>query len=108
MKVINSSYNVLTIDIGEVTSGTDTIVGTSLDYRAIKRCTKKSGIIRVKAKISGNSMMGTCEVNPSTTGDLLECTCLTNYGNSLKAVVATVWEDEGKCKTNVSITSLSN
>ena len=106
MKVLNSSYNVLTIDIGSVTASTDTEVGTALDYRAIKRCTAKSGLIRVKATIGGNSMMGTCEVNPSTTGDLLECTCLTNYGGALKAVVATVWEANGKCMTNVSVSSI--
>ena len=105
MKVMNNSYNVLTIDIGSVTAGTDTEVGTSLDYRAIKKCAGKSGVIRVKATIGGNSMMGTCEVNPSTTGDLLECTCLTNYGGSLKAVVATVWEADGKCKCNVTVSS---
>lgn len=107
MKVINSSYNVLTIDIGSITAGSDTSVGTALDYRMIKRCSAKSGLVRVKAVIGGNSMMGTCEVNPSTTGDLLECTCLTNYGDALKAVVAKVWEDAGACKVNVVVTSIS-
>lgn len=107
MKVINSSYNVLTIDIGSITGGTDTTIGTALDYRMIKRCTGKSGILRVMCKIGDDAMFGTCEVNPSATGDLLECTCLTNYGGSLKAVVATVWADGDACKANVSVSSLS-
>mgnify|MGYP003289480291 CR=1 FL=1 len=48
MKVLNSSYNVLTIDIGTITAGTDTVIGTELDYRAIKSAAAKSGIIRGK------------------------------------------------------------
>lgn len=107
MKVLNSSYNVLTIDIGTVTAGTDTVVGTALDYRAIKRCTAKSGVIRVKATIGGNVMIGTCEVNPWALEDKLECTCLTNFGEALKAIVATVWVDGGNCKANVTISSIS-
>lgn len=106
MKVLNSSYNVLTIDIGTINASTDTEVGSALDYRAIKRCSAKSGLVRVKCVIGGNSMMGTCEVNPSTTGDLLECTCLTNYGGTLQAVVATVWEANGKCMVNVAVSSI--
>lgn len=106
MKVLNSSYNVMTIDIGTITAGSDTVIGSALDYRAIKRCTAKSGLLRVKCVIGGNSMMGTCEINPSTTGDLLECTCLTNYGGALKAVVATVWEESGACKANVAVTAI--
>lgn len=107
MKVINSSYNVLTIDIGSITAGSDTTVGTALDYRMIKRCTAKSGVIRVKATIGGNVMIGTCEVNPWALEDKLECTCLTNFGDALKAIVATVWEDAGACKVNVVVTSIS-
>lgn len=106
MKVLNSSYNVLTIDIGTVTAGTDTVIGTALDYRAIKRCTAKSGVIRVKATIGGNVMIGTCEVNPWAQEDKLECTCLTNFGESLKAVVATVWVDGSNCKANVTVSSI--
>lgn len=106
MKVINSSYNVLTIDIGSVTAGSDTNVGTALDYRMIKRCSTKSGVIRVKATIGGNVMIGTCEVNPWALEDKLECTCLTNFGGALKAVVATVWEDAGVCKANVVVSSI--
>ena len=106
MKVLNSSYNVLTIDIGSVTAGTDTEIGTALDYRAIKRCTAKSGVIRVKATIGGNVMIGTCEVNPWALEDKLECTCLTNFGGALKAVVATVWMADGKCKANVTVSSI--
>lgn len=108
MKVLNSSYNVLTIDIGTVTAGTDTTIGTALDYRAIKRCTAKSGVIKVKVKIGDNVMIGTCEVNPWADGSKLECTSLTNFGGSLKAVVATVWEDAGACKANVAVTTIGD
>ncbi len=108
MKVLNSSYNVLTVDIGTITSDTDTTVGTALDYKTIKRCTAKSGIIKVKMKIGDNVMMGTCEVNPWADGTKLECTSLTNFGGSLKAVVATVWEDSGACKANVTVTAISD
>lgn len=108
MKVLNSSYNVLTIDIGTVTASTDVTVGTALDYRAIKRCTGKSGVIRVKAKIGVNVMFGTCEVNPWADGSKLECTCLTNFGGSLQAVVATVWEADGACKANVTVTAIGD
>lgn len=106
MKVMNNSYNVMTIDIGTVTANTDTVVGTELDYRAIKYTTAKSGIIKVKAKIGDNQMYGTCEVNPWTAEDKLECTCLTNFGGSAQAVVATVWASAGKCYANVAVVNL--
>ena len=106
MKVMNNSYNVLTIDIGTVTANTDTVIVTELDYRAIKSATAKSGIIRVKAKIGDNQMFGTCEVNPWTGEDKLECTCLTNFGESPQAIVATVWAATGKCYANVAVVSL--
>ena len=106
MKVLNSSYNVLTIDIGTVSAGVDTNIGTALDYRAIKRCTAKSGVIKVRCKIGDNVMIGTCEVNPWALEDKLECTCLTNFGGALKAIVATVWAADGKCKANVTVTSI--
>lgn len=106
MKVMNNSYNVLTIDIGTITASTDTEIGTELDYRAIKSATAKSGIIRVKAKIGDNQMFGTCEVNPWTGADKLECTCLTNFGGSAQAIVATVWAATGKCYANVVVSSL--
>lgn len=106
MKVMNNSYNVLTIDIGTVTANTDTVVGTELDYRAIKATAAKSGIIRVKAKIGDNQMFGTCEVNPWTAEDKLECTCLTNFGGSARGIVATVWANAGNCYTNVAVVNL--
>lgn len=106
MKVMNNSYNVLTIDIGTVTANTDTVVGIELDYRAIKNTAAKSGIIRVKAKIGDNQMFGTCEVNPWTAEDKLECTCLTNFGGSAQAIIATVWAASGKCYANVAVVSL--
>lgn len=108
MKVLNSSYNVLTIDIGTVTDNTDTVIGTPLDYRVIQRCTAKSGLVKVKAKIGDNVMFGTCEVNPWANGERLECTCLTNYGGALKAVVASVWEYNGYCFANVTVKSIED
>lgn len=106
MRIMNNSYNVLTVDIGTVTADTDTTIGTSADYQVIKAVTAKSGLIRVKATIGGNTMFGTCEVNPWAAEDKLECTSLTNYGDSPKAVVATIWEEGGLCKANISVTSL--
>ena len=51
-------------------------------------------------------MFGTCEVNPWTGADKLECTCLTNFGGSAQAIVATVWAATGNCYANISVVSL--
>lgn len=103
MKVMNSSYNVLTIDIGTIVEDTKTLVGTVADFRMIKRCTAKSGIIKVKMTMGGNTMIGTCEVNPWATEDKLECTSLTMFGGTLQAVVATVECDSDGCKVTVGL-----
>lgn len=106
MKVIQKSYNVLTIDIGSVENGVPKVVGTLLDYQMIKKCAGKSGVIRVKVSIDGNEMFGTCAVNPWAAEDKLECVCSTNYGGTIKWVVATVEPVTAGCKATVSVVTI--
>ena len=109
MLVKNNSYNVLTIEIeDDLTAGTEAVIGTNLDYEMIKKMTAKSGILRVKATIGGNSMFGTMNVNPSTTGDMLECTCVTYYGNGTKAIVGQLVPSDDGMKATVSLYNLAN
>lgn len=90
MKVVEKSYNVLTIDVGEITPGTPKVIGTNLDYQAIKRITGKSGLLKVRAVIGDFPMSGTMAINPWMQDDKLEATCLTNVGEELKAIVGTL------------------
>ena len=91
MKVAKSVYNVLTIDIDSaITPGTPVIVGTNMDYEMIKKCTAKSGILKVNATIGGAAMCGTLNVNPWAGADKLECTCVTAAGGEISAIVATI------------------
>ena len=106
MKVVQKSYNVLTIDIGSVENNTPKVVGTLLDYQMIKKCTSKSGVIRVKATISGNQMFGSCGVNPWAAEDKLECVCSTNYGGTIKWVIATVEPVDSGCQVTVSVQTI--
>lgn len=55
MKVTKASYNVLSVDISDValtTSQNKKVVGTNIDYEAIKRCISKSGLLRVRSKLN--------------------------------------------------------
>ena len=107
MKVVEKSYNVLMIDVGEITSGVAKVIGTNQDYVTLKKVTGKSGILRVKASIGGFPMCGTMAVNPWMQDDKLECTCLTNVGNTLQAIVGTVEPSDDGMKATVIITPIS-
>lgn len=109
MKVLNSFYNVLTVKVEEaITSGTPAIIGTLNDYEMIKRVTAKSGLLRVKVKIGGNDMMGTCSVNPSVSADMIECTCLTDFGGTLQAVVALLEPDDNGLKATITVKAIES
>ena len=110
MKVTKSCYNVLTIEPGKtLTSDTPTVIGTNADYEVIKKCTAKSGILRVKATIDGAAIFGTLNVNPWTGADKLECTCVTAAGTAdATAVVATLEPSDDGLKATVSLVALAN
>lgn len=107
MKVVEKSYNVLTIDVGEMTSGTPKIIGTVLDYQALKKITGKSGILRVKCKLGGFPVMGTMSVNPWQLEDKLELTCVTYAGETLQALVGTLEPTASGLQATVVATPLS-
>lgn len=107
MKVVEKSYNVLTIDVGEITPGTPKVIGTNLDYHAVKRITGKSGLLKVKAVIGGFPMSGTMSINPWMQDDKLEATCLTNVGEELKAIVGTLEPSDDGMKATVAIHAIA-
>lgn len=107
MKVIQKSYNVLTIDVGTITPGTATVIGTNLDYQAIKRIAGKSGLLKVQAVIGGFPMSGTMAVNPWMQEDKLEVTCLTNVEYELKAITGTIEPSDDGMKATISVQELA-
>lgn len=107
MKIVQKSYNVLTIDVGTITPGTPKVIGTNLDYQAIKRISAKSGLLKVMAVMGGFPMSGTMAVNPWMQDDKLEVTCLTNVGEQLKAIVGTLEPSDDGMKATVTVQELS-
>lgn len=107
MKVVQKSYNVLTIDVGTITPGTPKVIGSNLDYQAIKRITSKSGLLKVQAVIGDFPMSGTMAINPWMQDDKLEATCLTNVGLELKAIVGTLEPSAEGMKATVTIQELA-
>lgn len=107
MKVLEKSYNVLTIDVGTITPGTAKVIGTNLDYQAIKRITGKSGLLKVNAVIDNFPMSGTMAVNPWMQDDKLDVTCLTNVGLELKAIVGTLEPSASGMKATVTVQEIA-
>lgn len=107
MKVVEKSYNVLTIDVGTITPGTAKVIGTNLDYQAIKRNTAKSGLLKVRAVIGDFPMFGTMAVNPWMQDDKLEVTCLTNVGLELKAIIGTIEPSDAGMKATVTVQEIT-
>lgn len=107
MKVVEKSYNVLTIDVGTITPGTAKVIGTNLDYQAIKRITGKSGLLKVRAVIGDFPMSGTMAVNPWMQDDKLEVTCLTNVGLELKAIIGTIEPSDDGMKATVTVQEIT-
>lgn len=107
MKVVEKSYNVLTIDVGEMTSGVAKVIGTNQDYLTIKKITGKSGILRVKAVLAGLPVYGTMAVNPWQLEDKLELTCVTYAGDTLQALIGCLEPSNDGCKATVTVNALS-
>ena len=107
MKVVEKSYNVLTIDVGTMTPGTAKVIGTNLDYQAIKRIASKSGLLRVRAAIGGLPMEGTMNVNPWKLEDKIELSCVTYAGDELKALIGTLEPSTDGLKATIAIHDLA-
>ena len=106
MKVLAKSYNVNLIDVGEVTSGVAKVIGTNKDYVALKKTTLKSGLLRVQAVVGDFPICGTGLVNPWMLEDKLEVTFLTNVGETLQVMVATIEPSDDGMKGTLVITQL--
>lgn len=106
MKVLSKSYNVNLIDVGAITSGVAKVIGTNKDYVALKKAAVKSGLLRVKALISDFPICGTGLVNPWQLEDKLEVTFLTNVGETLQVIVATIEPSDDGMKGTIVITQL--
>ena len=108
MKVVNSVYNVMTIEIEDaMTSGVAQVIGTNEDYARIKKIANKSGLLRVKATIGELPMFGTLNVNPWCLEDKLEVSCVTYGGDALYAVIGTLEPTDDGMKATVTLNSLS-
>ena len=107
MKVVKKSYNVLTIDCGDVTPSTPKVLGTNADYQMIKSAAAKSGILRLKAIVSDFPIMGTFSVNPWQLEDKLECTCVTDAGGTLTVCVVTLEPSDDGLKGTLVMNTLS-
>lgn len=108
MKVMNSVYNVMSIEIEDtLTSGVAAVIGTNEDYEMIKKVANKSGLLRIKAKIGSVPMYGTLNVNPWCLEDKLELSCVTYGGGALAAVIATLEPSDDGMKGTVTIIPLS-
>ena len=107
MKVLEKNYNVLLLDVGEITSGVAKVIGTNKDYVRLKKIANKSGLIRVEAVMSELPICGTGLVNPWMLDDKLEVTFLTNAGYTLQAIVATIEPSDAGMKVTVTSTVIS-
>lgn len=102
MKVLKKIYNVMLLDVGEITSGEAKVIGTNQDYEELKKIANKSGLIRVQAVMSDLPICGTGLVNPWMLDDKLEVTFLTNAGYTLQAIVATIEPSDDGMKVTVT------
>ena len=108
MKVVNSVYNVMSIEIEDaLTSGVAQVIGTNEDYEVIKKVTNKRGLVRIKATIGNLPMYGTLNVNPWCLEDKLELSCVTYGSGALAAVIATLEPSDDGMKGTVTIIPLS-
>ena len=108
MKVVNSVYNVMTIEIDDaLTSGVAAVIGSNEDYEQIKNVANKSGLLRIKATVGNTPMYSTLNVNPWCLQDKLELSCVTYGGGALSAVIVTLEPSDDGMKGTVTIIPLS-
>ena len=107
MKVVNSVYNVLTILIEDaLTAGTKKVVGTSEDFRVLKKVTKKSGIIVVQATVGEEDFISTLTANLGV-NDTLVCNGVATYDSKMSTVTAVFEDSDDGMKVTVTIIPLS-
>lgn len=84
MEVKYNSYNVPVLDVGTVTLGTKTLIGTPDELRKVAKIVDKSGIMIVSAKAGDVVLHGSVNANYYRGGadEGIDFGGVTNYGGS--------------------------
>lgn len=109
MEIKYNSYNVPKVDIGEITLGTKTLIGSASDLRKVAKIVDESGIIIVSAKAGDVVLHGSVNANYYY-GDGYEGIDfggVTNYGGSPSIIAGTASIESDSAYVTMTMTAVS-
>lgn len=109
MEVKYNSYNVPVLDVGTITLGTKTLIGTAKDLRAVAKIVDKSGIMIVSAKAGDVVLHGSVNANYYRGGadEGIDFGGITNYGGSPYIIAGSASIESNSAYVTMTMTAVS-
>ena len=109
MDIKYNSYNVPKVDIGEITLGTKTLVGSAAELRAVAKVIDNSGIMIVSAQAGDAVLHGSVNANYYHGGndEGIDFGGVTNYGGSPYIIAGSASIEDGKAYVTMTMTAVS-
>lgn len=109
MEIKYNSYNVPVVDIGTITLGTKTLIGTAKELRAIAKVVDKSGIMIVAARAGDTVLHGSVNANYylGDGNEGIDFGGVTNYGGSPYIIAGTASIEDSNAYVTMTMTVVS-
>lgn len=109
MEIKYNSYNVPKVDIGEITLGTKTLVGSAIDMRKVAKIVDESGIMIVSAQAGDVVLHGSVNANYYHGGaeEGIDFGGVTNYGGSPYIIAGSASIEGSNAYVTMTMTAVS-
>lgn len=109
MDIKYNSYNVPVVDIGTITLGTKTLIGTAKELREVAKVVDKSGIMIVSAKAGDVVLHGSVNANYylGDGNEGIDFGGVTNYGGSPSIIAGTASIESNSAYVTMTMTAVS-
>ena len=109
MNIEYGNYNVVKAELGTVTAGTKTEIGTAEEFNKVANLIENSGVMIVGVTVGETYMHGAVLANhyQDATINGIDFGGVTNMGYSPSIIAGSVEVEDGKCYVTMSVTPVS-